>query len=98
MPVRGRKFARKSGVGIDWNATGGSAVPLVRRTYDRSGHRADELTALSGQGKGRVCRWLKASRPARPERRDRPPAIGPASSAALAWAAPSAAWDAAPNP
>src|ERR1017187_6541253 len=37
--------ARKSGVGEKWDATGGSAVPAIRRTYDPSGHRSGNLTA-----------------------------------------------------
>src|SRR5436853_5041786 len=44
--------APQSGVGWVRNATGGSAVPAIRRTYDPSGHRAGELTALRGRRKG----------------------------------------------
>src|SRR4051794_16620758 len=50
--------APQSGVGWVRNATGGSAVPAIRQTYDPSGHRAGELTALSGRRKGSQCRLL----------------------------------------
>jgi len=55
MRDAGANLRTQSGVGKYGSATGGSAVPLVRRTYDRSGHRNGELTALSGQGKGSVA-------------------------------------------
>src|SRR5439155_13860226 len=35
-----------------WNATGGSAVPAIRRIYDPSGHRSIKPTASWTSGKG----------------------------------------------
>ena len=44
--------ARKQALVVVWNATGGSAVPWSRRTYDPSGHRVRKLTGLFQPGKG----------------------------------------------
>src|SRR5260370_37550314 len=63
--------ARKSSVGEEWNATGGSAVPAIRRIYDPSGHRKVKSTASLRSGKGSAPllgfqrRELPAHRPAR---------------------------------
>ncbi len=59
MRVRGAIRARKSGVGEEWNATGGSAVPAVRGTYDPPGHRGRAYSIVE-RGKGfapRLRRW-----------------------------------------
>src|SRR5437879_436194 len=51
---RARIRARKPALAGSRDATGGSAVPLVRRIYDRSGHRGRKPTASLRRGKASV--------------------------------------------